>query len=106
MLLLLAAARWFLTPLLEAVNRSGRALSTMLGVIESDSLDPADLGLSSREQEVLAVIVAGKVSDQDIAEALYISPATAATHVRNILRKAGLHDRRQLVLIGLQEPSD
>jgi len=24
--------------------------------------------------------------------------------VRNILKKAGLHDRRQLVLIGLQDP--
>jgi len=26
--------------------------------------------------------------------------------VRNILKKAGLHDRRQLVLIGLQEHPD
>jgi DNA-binding CsgD family transcriptional regulator len=102
-LLLLATARWFLAPLLEAVNRSGRALSAMLGAVESESLDPERLGLSSREQEVLAMIAAGKLSDQEIAEALFISPATAATHVRNILRKAGLHDRRQLVLLGFHD---
>ena len=58
----------------------------------------------------MAVISTGKVSDQEIAETLFISTATAATHVRNILKKAGLHDRRQLVLIGLQsrpaEPSE
>jgi DNA-binding CsgD family transcriptional regulator len=44
------------------------------------------------------------LSGQEIADTLFISAATAGTHVRNILRKASLHDRRQLVLIGLQSP--
>ena len=52
---------------------------------------------------MLAVIAAGKVSDQEIAQTWFISSATAATHVRNILKKAGLHHRRQLRLIGLED---
>jgi DNA-binding CsgD family transcriptional regulator len=103
-LILLVAVRWYLTPLLNSLQRSQRALKVMLGAFEPGSLDPEDLDLSTREQEVLAVIAAGKVSDQEIADTLFISAATAATHVRNILKKAGLHDRRQLVLIGLQDP--
>ena len=78
----------------------------VLGAFEPALLNPQNLDLSVRELEVLAVIAAGKISDQEIGDILFISPSTAATHVRNILKKAGLHDRRQLVLIGLRdEPS-
>lgn len=91
-------------PMLHALRRAERALSVILGTFQPESLRPENLGLSLREQEVLAVIAAGKVSDQELADDLFISTATAATHVRNILKKAGLHDRRQLVLLGLQEP--
>jgi len=55
--------------------------------------------LSVREHEVLDVIKQGVLSDHDIGEALHISRATAATHVQNILRKTGLHDRRSLMLL-------
>lgn len=103
-LIILAGARWYLTPLLQSVARSERALAVMIGTLESKHLDLQSLDLSAREQEVLAVIATGKVSDQEIADTLFISTATAATHVRNILKKTGLHDRRQLVLIGLHEP--
>jgi DNA-binding CsgD family transcriptional regulator len=56
-------------------------------------------GLTSREQEVLDVIRSGLITDREIAEALKISPATAATHVQHILRKTGLHNRRDLMLL-------
>ena len=101
----LAMAR-HMRPMLHALRRSERALSVVLGTFQPESLRPENLGLSLREQEVLAVIATGKVSDQELADTLFISTATAATHVRNILKKAGLHDRRQLVLIGLQDPSE
>jgi DNA-binding CsgD family transcriptional regulator len=55
--------------------------------------------LSSREQEVLGLIRSGIISDGEIARALQISPATAATHVQNILRKTGLHNRHDLMLL-------
>lgn len=64
----------------------------------------AELGLTKREHEVLEVMLSGIVSDKDIAEALFISPATAGTHVRNILRKTGLKSRRDLALIAATEP--
>jgi DNA-binding CsgD family transcriptional regulator len=56
-------------------------------------------GLTSREQEVLDLIRRGLVSDREIAQVLHISPATAATHVQRILRKTGLHNRRDLMLL-------
>ena len=55
--------------------------------------------LSTREHEVLDLIRSGVLSDNDIARALHISPATAATHVQRILRKTGLHNRRDLMLL-------
>lgn len=59
----------------------------------------ADFGLTDRERQVLEVIGAGSISDKAIAEELFISPATAATHVKNILRKTGLASRRDLLLL-------
>jgi DNA-binding CsgD family transcriptional regulator len=61
--------------------------------------------LSVREHEVLDVIRQGVLSDLDIGEALHISRATAATHVQNILRKTGLHDRRSLMLLRPERPT-
>jgi DNA-binding CsgD family transcriptional regulator len=56
-------------------------------------------GLTSREHEVLDLVRNGLLSDREIAEVLEISPATAATHVQRILRKTGLHNRRDLMLL-------
>ena len=53
--------------------------------------------LSARESEVLGLIRSGVLSDGEIAGALHISPATAATHVQRILRKTRLHNRRDLM---------
>lgn len=50
--------------------------------------------LSARELEVLQLIVDG-LSNQQIAEKLIISLATAKTHVRNILNKLAVDDRTQ-----------
>jgi len=55
--------------------------------------------LSIRELEVLDLIQRGVLSTDDIAERLCIAPATAATHVQNILRKTALHSRRDLMLL-------
>lgn len=62
--------------------------------------DVPDLGLTDRELDVLAVVVRGRYRDHEIAEDLFISKATAATHIRNILKKAELSDRRDLLLLG------
>jgi DNA-binding CsgD family transcriptional regulator/tetratricopeptide (TPR) repeat protein len=48
----------------------------------------AQLGLTPREVEVLALVAAGR-SNRQIAQALFISPKTVGVHVSNILAKLG-----------------
>jgi DNA-binding CsgD family transcriptional regulator len=50
--------------------------------------------LSAREVEVLRLLAVGK-SNRDIADALFISLSTVATHVSNILRKARAANRTE-----------
>jgi DNA-binding CsgD family transcriptional regulator len=52
----------------------------------------AELGLTPREQEVLALVAAGR-SNRQIAEALFISTKTASVHVSNILGKLAVANR-------------
>jgi DNA-binding NarL/FixJ family response regulator len=62
---------------------------------------PADAGaldvLTDREREVL-VLVAGGLSNEDIADRLVVSPHTVKTHVNRTMTKLGAHDRAQLVV--------
>ena len=64
--------------------------------------DPAALReLTEREREVLA-LVAGGLSNEEIAEHLVISPATSRTHVSRIMTKLGARDRAQLVVLAYE----
>lgn len=57
--------------------------------------------LTARESEVLTCIGRGR-SNGELAEELFISPATAKTHVNRILSKLGLRDRAQLVIFAYE----
>lgn len=57
--------------------------------------------LTDRECEVLRLVAAG-MSNGEIADHLYISPATAKTHVAHLLTKLDARDRVQLVIIAYQ----
>jgi two-component system, NarL family, response regulator LiaR len=57
--------------------------------------------LSSRELEVLKLLVEGK-SNPDIAEILYISLSTAKAHVRSIMNKLAVDDRVQAAVVALR----
>ena len=76
---------------------------------DSDRPPPATLDvLTGREREVLTLVARGW-SNAEIAERLYLSPATAKTHVGRLLTKLQARDRTQLVVIayesGLVTPS-
>ncbi len=53
--------------------------------------------LTEREREVTA-LVAGGLTNDEIADQLYMSPATARTHVSRSMTKVGARDRTQLVV--------
>lgn len=58
--------------------------------------------LTEREQEVLAYLAEGS-SNQEIAEALVISPKTVARHRENIMQKLNLHSRAELVKYAIRK---
>ncbi len=60
------------------------------------------ISLTNREREILTLIVAGKI-DRDIAETLYIAPATVRVHVHAMLHKLGARDRSHAILIAQQQ---
>ena len=57
--------------------------------------------LTEREREVLALVAQG-LSNQEIADRLVISPATAKTHVSRMMMKLHAHDRAQLVVLAYE----
>jgi DNA-binding NarL/FixJ family response regulator len=63
---------------------------------------PPQLGvLTEREREVLALVGRGH-SNAEIAERIYVSAATAKTHVSHIMTKLEARDRAQLVVMAYE----
>lgn len=62
----------------------------------------AHLGLTQRESEVLALLVAGH-SNKAVAARLVISEDTVKTHIRGLYRKLGVTDRAGAISVALRE---
>jgi DNA-binding CsgD family transcriptional regulator len=87
---------------------TGQALSQDEAITEALAVrtEPAERcpdshGLTMREREVLRLIAAGQ-TNREVAERLYISPATVARHVANIYGKLGVDSRARLTAYALQ----
>ncbi|MFO7292787.1 MAG: response regulator transcription factor [Actinomycetes bacterium] len=80
--------------LAPAVTR--RLLETFADSLNTGRAELLD-GLTEREKEILALVAEG-MSNSEIAEELYLSPATVKTHVNRTMTKLGVHDRAGLVI--------
>jgi two-component system, NarL family, response regulator LiaR len=66
------------------------------GPFQRDDLALKNTGISNREFEVLELIAAG-LSNQDIADKLFVSTSTVKTHVSNVLAKLDASRRTEAI---------
>lgn len=73
-------------------------MSDFVDIKEADK----DLGenISEREKDIIRCVASGK-SNKEIAEELFISPHTVATHRRNINAKLGIHSSAGLTIYAI-----
>jgi DNA-binding NarL/FixJ family response regulator len=81
---------------------AGRAATSAARLQSGEFWPGAHLGLSHRESEVLALMVAG-LSNRAIAARLVVGDETVKSHVRAIYRKLSVGDRAGAVAFALRE---
>ena len=87
---------------LLAPSVTRRLIEELAARPDADRPPPPELGgLTDRELEVLALVGRG-LSNAELAEQLYVSPATAKTHVSHVMTKLYARDRAQLVVIAYE----
>ncbi|MCX6144703.1 MAG: response regulator transcription factor [Ignavibacteriales bacterium] len=64
-------------------------------------IETGDVPLTRREREVLTLVVDG-LTNQQIADQLFISPRTVDTHRTNIMQKLNIHDLANLVRYAIE----
>ncbi|MFI1397240.1 response regulator [Streptomyces sp. NPDC020681] len=82
-----------------AVTR--RLISEFAGRSPRPDPSPRLNALTEREREVMGLVGAG-LSNDEIAQRLVLSPATAKTHVSRIMTKLDVRDRAQLVILAYE----
>lgn len=60
------------------------------------SKKPCQFGLSQREQEIADL---ADLTNDEIAERLFLSKHTVSTHLQNVQRKVGVRNKKQLIKI-------
>jgi DNA-binding CsgD family transcriptional regulator len=77
-----------------------RQLRTALARLDETTQPEApardELGLTRREQEVLACVARGK-TNAEVAEILWVTPSTVRKHLENVYAKLGVHTRTAAV---------
>ena len=73
------------------------AQNTRISISSNEPIDE----LTSREKEVLSLVAKG-VSNQEIADKLFVKEVTVKTHLNNIFKKLNVTNRTQAVLLAMQ----
>lgn len=71
----------------------------LLAAVNRQRLAPTNAPLSVREREVLCLVASGQ-TDQEIADALFLSRRTVNAHVAHILTRLDVATRREAVVRG------
>jgi predicted ATPase/DNA-binding CsgD family transcriptional regulator/DNA-binding XRE family transcriptional regulator len=80
----------------EAISAARRFVAEALGSpAATAAMAPADGSLTARQREVAGLVARGLTNEQ-IAQELVISPATARAHVEHVLDRLDLHSRAQV----------
>ncbi|MCF6524179.1 response regulator transcription factor [Streptomyces sp. JJ36] len=82
-----------------AVTR--RLIAEFAGRVRRPEPGPQLNALTEREREVMRLVGTG-LSNDEIAQRLVLSPATAKTHVSRVMTKLGVRDRAQLVVLAYE----
>jgi DNA-binding NarL/FixJ family response regulator len=85
--------------LLARVERSLRGAPASTPAV--DYTGARALGLTRREQEILALLAAGRKSE-DISHDLFISRKTVSAHIQNILAKLDVHSQAQAIALAFR----
>ncbi|MGP3966572.1 response regulator [Streptomyces sp. 6N223] len=78
-----------------------RLIAEFAGRVKGPKPDPRLDALTDREREVMQ-LVAGGLTNDEIAARLVLSPSTAKTHVSRIMSKLGARDRSQVVVLAYE----
>jgi DNA-binding NarL/FixJ family response regulator len=81
---------------------AGRIAMSAARINSGEFWPGARLGLTQRESEVLALLVASH-SNKGIAAKLVVSEDTVKTHIRGLYRKLGVADRGGAIAVALRE---
>jgi DNA-binding NarL/FixJ family response regulator len=84
-----------------APNITRRLIAEFAARRDPATIPNAVAELTQRERQILDLVARG-LSNSAIADQLVISPLTAKTHVRNILRKLACHDRAALTALAYE----
>jgi DNA-binding NarL/FixJ family response regulator len=89
-----------LVRIIRAVSRGESAFdgrsAAMVRALVAGEHAPAEPAFTDREREVTRLIASG-LSNREIGGRIFVSESTAKFHVRNVMRKLGVHSRAEVV---------
>ena len=89
-----------LVRIIRAVSRGGSAFdgrsAALVRALVAGEHAPAEPALTDREREVTKLLARG-LTNREIGGRIFVSESTAKFHVRNVMRKLGVHTRAEIV---------